>query len=171
VGIVLTDDGDVILASRFALLDPFQLAAPLWMVNPFNTMKPEFFALSRPTQKELDEARELQRKREIEKIMAIKVIQETDVPQKLHGRGVVSGSVEYADAIEAIRNIQPGKAIILTLETADLIKDEKAAQKMAYAIRRHLAANSIAATAYSAKKNEVVIRRDPKGSAPKKRKG
>lgn len=156
------DQNDWQLAQRLNALDPFQLAQPLW-INPKRVLEmlPEVLPNMRPTREQI-------RQREID--MAVKFIEERSAPARLHARGVISGTPEYRDTLNAIRDIPAGKAIVITLESEELLKGKKPETTFAYTIRRYLAAHNIAATAYQSGKAEVVVIRSAGGAAPKKRK-
>lgn len=101
--------------------------------------------------------------------MAVKFVQENEAPQPLHGRGTISSSQEYRDAMNAIRAIKPGQAIVITIESPELLKKDKAEISFANALRRYLATNGLAATAYQSGKSEVVVRKgNPVGTKRKK---
>jgi hypothetical protein len=151
--IPVTDEGDVFMAERFRNRDPFQMALPCWLNQTLHLLPHESINV-RPT---LDQM--IQRDKEIMRLMAIRMVAENDAPQRLHGRGVISSSQEYLDALTAVRNIKQGQAIVVTIESPELLKKEKPEIAFAYAVRRYLAVNGIMATAYASAKGEVVIRR------------
>jgi hypothetical protein len=153
----ITDERDVIEAKRMAVLDPFQLTDPSWLIRVLPQL-PHVVENMRPTREQLFQ-------RDKEKIMAVKFVAEQDAPQRLHGRGAISTSQEYSDTLAAIRAVKPGQAIVVTIESAELLKKEKPETIFAYAVRRYLAKNGIMSTAYASGKNEVTIR---KAAAPPK---
>jgi hypothetical protein len=164
VGQIADLEGDAIMASRMSLLDPFQLATPLHVL-PVLPQLPFVVENTRPTKDQI-------RQRDLERIhdMAVKMIQESQAPERLHHRGKISSSQEYRETLAAIKNISPGQAIQVDIESAEYKNMKKGDTAFAYAIRRYLASNGIAATAYVSGPMQVIIRRDVTGSAPKKRK-
>jgi hypothetical protein len=150
--IQLTSDDDVIMAQRFGALDPFQAALPCWKSSVLPLLPYEPINM-RPTKEQTF-------RKDIETIMAIKFVQESEAPQRLHGRGTISTSQEYADALNAVRAIKPGQAIIVTIESQEILKlGKKGDVAFTYAVRRYLAKNGVMATAYVSNPKEIVIRR------------
>jgi hypothetical protein len=161
--ITVTNEGDVVLAEKIASLCPFQLSQPSWLVPVLPKLPVEELPSMRPTREQLI-------KQDRRKIMAVKMIEESTAPQRLHGRGVLSSSQEYIDTLKAVREIKGGKAILVTIESPEILKQKNCEQVFAYAVRRYLAKNGVMATAYKSGPKEVVVRRaaEPPKAAKKK---
>jgi hypothetical protein len=161
VGDMLTvlDNGDCIIRERIAVLDPFQLATlPLrevWNKLPCETV-------STVTAAEI-------KKRDEDKLMAIRQVLETEAPIRLHRRSGISSSKEFDEVLTALRSTPKDKALVVTLESKELLSGEvkKPEVTLANTLRRYFMKNGIMATAYQSAKNEVTIRHA--SAAPKTR--
>jgi hypothetical protein len=146
----IVDNGDVVLAERIKLFDPFQLATTrLWEVR--NLLPPEriICTLTREQLEKIDK----------EKIMAIKLIAETEAPLRVNKKGSVTASTEYSEVMEALRTIKPGQAIVVKLESKELQSAKKPEIAFSYALRRFFEARSVNYTAYQSGKMEVTIKK------------
>jgi hypothetical protein len=157
--LTITDERDILESERIKASDPFQFGEPCWMVSVFPKLPPEVsITVSKIQIEERDR-------------MAVKLIEEKEAPRRLHVRSGISSSQEFSDILTAMRALPPGKAIVLTIESTDLLAKKKPEVTLAGTLRRYFVKNSIKAEAYQSGKNEITVKRALAVPTAKKRKG
>src|SRR3954470_3492741 len=102
--IIQTCDDDIRLRDIISLRDPFQLGSPSWLVRVWNLLPPDI-AYMRPTRQQLLE-------KDLRQIMAIRVVETKQAPERFHKRGTVTNTQDWTDVMQALRDLPAGKAIV-----------------------------------------------------------
>jgi hypothetical protein len=125
--------------------DPFYLGTlPCWMSRVWPLLPPEVVKIS---------VEELNR-------MPIKVVEEKEAPARAHKRGVVSGTKDYNEVMQALRlPAKPGSAMVVTMTESEWATVKKPEVSFAYSLRRYFESKGLALTAYQSGKLEVTIRK------------
>jgi hypothetical protein len=125
--------------------DPFYWSdAPCWRVRVIPSLPPETVKIT------IEEKNR----------MAIQLVEAKLAPARLSKGGIVTCSTNFAEIMEALRTAKPDQAIVVKLDDPALLKEEKAALKLAMAVRRFFALKAIAdRTAYVSGKDEITIRK------------
>lgn len=144
--LTVADEHDLQMAKLVKLHDPFQLATPCWLVRSWYQLPNEVVKITI----------------EDKNRMPIKVVAENEAPVQSVRRGILTNTNEYSEVLTALRTLQPGKALVVTLESP-VFKEgaiKKGEMAFAQAFRRYFATEKLPMTAYASGKLEVTIKRE-----------
>lgn len=169
-------DQDAELASQIALRDPFQLATPIHVCRPDIPVQRDAFYIDEKT---LAFYREKQRIEEIQKAMAVKLIEQKDAKPRLVMHGKSTSLADYHEIQQMLGHVTKSNKALeveLSVETINAYKKKKdpegkkAAGGFAFFLRRKFTANGIPATAYASGPNSVtIVPEKPKPADTKKK--
>jgi hypothetical protein len=132
------------LIERWDEIDPFQHATPCWMVNVYSMLPPETITTI--------DKEELNR-------MAIKIVQETQAPDRMYKKGVVSTKKDYAEVLSALREMKTGQALVVTMDAKEWEGVKKPETTFAANLRRYFENKGLQITAYQSNALEITIRK------------
>lgn len=148
---------DVVLRDRLDYIDEFRYAAPCWMVRVWNQLPPE----TTSTVVRLTPQQEIKKliTKEIEKLMAIRTVAESQAPARLFKRGTVSSKQDYADVMNALRGMKEGQALIVDMDAKAWEGVKKPETTFAANLRRNFESKGLMVTAYQSGVMQITVRK------------
>lgn len=97
--------------------------------------------------------------------MAIRTVEASKAPARLHVRGGISSKSDYVEVLSALNNLKADQAIVVTMDPKAWVKEDgttpmdKAEVIFANSLRRRFEAAALTITAYQSGKGEITVRR------------
>lgn len=147
--ITILHDADATERDRILSSDPFQHAEPSWRTRISHLLPPE----TQTTVVRLSPTEE------IKKLMAIKIVQESQAPARLFKIGTISSKQDYADVINAMRTMKAGEAVIVDMDAKAWEGVKKPETAFANNLRRMFDIKGLPLTAYRSGAYQITVRK------------